>query len=127
MFQLTIRIGELKSFRFDDVDLEERTIRISKQALSTRTLNDDLTFSERETVIVNHTKKNTPQGKRTLRLTNEAIKIIKLAREINPDGEYIFKPQNSIYERINALQRQESDTSFPCSRTFPSCNYIALF
>ena len=34
--------------------------------------------------------------KRTLRLTNEAIKIIILAREINPDGEYIFMPYGRL-------------------------------
>lgn len=96
MFQLTVRIGELKSFRFDDVDFEERTIAISKQALSIRTMNDDLTFSSATTTVVNHTKKNTPQGKRKLRLTQEAINIIQTAREINPDGEYLFMPFGHI-------------------------------
>ena len=96
MFQLTIRIGELKSFRWDDVDFADRTIRISKQALTNRSLNDDLSFSHRETIVVNHTKKNTPQGKRKLRLTNEAVKILESAKEINPDGEYIFMPHGKL-------------------------------
>lgn len=96
MFQLTVRIGELKSFRWDDVDFDDRTIRISKQALTNRSLNNDLSFSKRETIVVNHTKKNTPQGKRKLRLTSEAIKILELAKEINPDGEYIFMPHGKL-------------------------------
>lgn len=79
-----------------NVDFEERTIAISKQALSVRTMNDDLTFSSATTTVVNHTKENTPQGKRKLRLTQEAINIIQTAREINPDGEYLFMPFGHI-------------------------------
>ena len=96
MFQLTVRIGELKSFRWDDVDFADKTIRISKQALTNRSMNDDLSFSQRATVVVNHTKKNTPQGKRKLRLTNEAVKILESAKELNPDGEYIFMPHGKL-------------------------------
>ena len=96
MFQLTIRIGELKSFRWSDVDFYDRTISISKQALNNRSMNDDLSFSSRETVVVNQTKKNTPQGKRKLRLTSEAIKILEKAKEINPNGEYIFMPRGKL-------------------------------
>lgn len=96
MFQLTIRIGELKSFRWTDVDYDERTIRICKQALSTRKMNDDLTFAPHETNVVDHTKKNTPQGKRKLYLTNEAMEILRQAKELNPDGEYIFMPYGRI-------------------------------
>ena len=96
MFQLTIRIGELKSFRWSDVDFYDRTISISKQALNNRSMNDDLSFSSRETIVVNQTKKNTPQGKRKLRLTSEAIKILEKAKEINPNGEYIFMPRGKL-------------------------------
>jgi integrase len=96
MFQLTCRIGEIKSFRWDDVDFSEKTICVTKQALTNRKLNDDMTFASRETVVVNHTKKNTPQGKRKLRLTNEAVSILQSAKEINPDGEYVFMPKGKL-------------------------------
>ena len=96
MFQLTCRIGEIKSLRWKDVDFADRSIKIAHQALTNRTMNDDLSFSKRETVVVNHTKKNTPQGKRKLRLTNEALKILESAKSINPDGEYVFMPNGKI-------------------------------
>lgn len=92
MFQMTIRIGELKAFRWSDVNIDERTIIVANQTLTTRQMNDDLSFSARETKVVNYTKKNTPQGKRKLYLTNEAVRILEKAKELNPDGEYIFMP-----------------------------------
>ena len=96
MFQLTVRIGELKSFKWDDVNYEERTIRICKQALATRRMHDDLSFAPHETIVVDHTKKNTPQGKRKLYLTNEALAILEKEKQLNPDGEYIFMPYGRI-------------------------------
>lgn len=96
MFQLTCRIGEIKSLRWADVDFNERSIKIGHQALTVRTMNDDLSFSKRETVVVNRTKKNTPQEKRKLKLTSEALKILELAKEINPDGEFVFMPNGKL-------------------------------
>ncbi len=96
MFQLTVRIGELKSFSWDDIDLEERTIRIHKQVLQNRRLRDDMTFEPQVVEVVDHTKKNTPQGKRILRLTKEAVNILMEAKEINPYGEFVFMPQGHL-------------------------------
>ncbi len=96
MFQMTIRIGELKSFKWSDLDFDAKTIIVTNQSLTTRQMKDDLTFDSRQTNVVNYTKKNTSQGKRKLYLTSEALRILEKAREINPDGKYIFMPNGNL-------------------------------
>ena len=59
-------------------------------------MNDDLSFSKQEVISVNHTKKNTPQGKRRLWLTKEAINILETAKSINPYGAFVFMPNDSL-------------------------------
>lgn len=95
-FQITCRIGEIKALRWDNVDFENRTITINEQALSQRQLQDDLTFGKSTTEIVPRIKGNTSRGKRTLPMTSECIRILTLAKEINPDGEYVFMPYGKI-------------------------------
>lgn len=85
-FYLFIRIGELKAIQNEDIDLSKRTLYLHAQALTERELNDDLTFSSRETVVVNQMKGNTEQGFRVQELTDEAITIIHKAMQLNPNG-----------------------------------------
>ncbi|NBI90856.1 hypothetical protein D3Z45_09760 [Lachnospiraceae bacterium] len=40
--------------------------------------------------------KNFLKGKRTLPMTSECIRILTLAKEINPNGEYVFMPYGKI-------------------------------
>lgn len=91
-FQLTCRIAEIKALRWDNIDFESRTISINEQALRQRKLNDDLTFSKHVVEVVPRIKGNTDKGKRILPITNEALRILQLAREINPLGEFVFMP-----------------------------------
>lgn len=53
-------------------------------------MNDDLTFSKREYVNVNHVKGNTDKGFRYQPLTSEALRILDKIRELNPDGEFVL-------------------------------------
>lgn len=95
-FQVTCRIGEIKALRWENIDFENRSIRIKEQALRERKLNDDLTFDKCTTTVVPRIKGNTPRGKRTIPMTNEAKRILLQAREINPDGEYVFMPYGKL-------------------------------
>lgn len=95
-FQLTCRIGEIKALRWENVDFDNRVISIKEQALSQREMKDDLTFDKTTTQVVPRVKGNKPQGKRNIPMTTEAKRILLLAKEINPDGEYVFMPYGRI-------------------------------
>ena len=53
-------------------------------------MNDDLTFSKREHVNVDHVKGNTDHGFRYQPLTAEAMRLLEKIRKQNPDGEFIL-------------------------------------
>lgn len=95
-FQVTCRIGELKALCWENVDFENGTITINQQALSQRQLQDDMTFGKSTTEVVSRIKGNTARGKRVLPMTAECVRILTLAKEINPDGEYVFMPNGEI-------------------------------
>lgn len=95
-FQVTCRIGEIKALRWENVDFVNRTITINEQALSQRQLQDDLSFSKSTTEVVPRIKGNTARGKRTLPMTSECMRILMLAKEINPNGDYVFMPHGKI-------------------------------
>lgn len=87
-FQLVCRIGELLSLRWTDIS--NGNIHIQSQLVTERTMNDDLTFSKRTHVNVDHVKGNTDKGYRFQPLTDEAVKILKKIKELNPDGEFVL-------------------------------------
>jgi len=91
-FQLTCRIGELKALRWENINFDNRTITIKEQALRQRKLNDDMTFSKHVVEVVPRIKGNTERGKRILPMTEEARRLLLVAKEINPDGKYVFMP-----------------------------------
>ncbi|MBR5566441.1 MAG: tyrosine-type recombinase/integrase [Roseburia sp.] len=95
-FYLFIRIGETKAIRFEDIDLENRSVFLHSQVLNDRQLNDDLTFTSREVIVSDHIKGNTEKGYRTQKLTDEAIEIIEKARLLNPNGTYLFEPNGKV-------------------------------
>ena len=87
-FQMTLRIGELTSLRWDNI--QDNQIYVEHQRVRTTSLKDDGTFSRAQFENVDHIKGNTDLGYRWIPLTEEARRILKRVREINPDGEYIF-------------------------------------
>lgn len=95
-FQITCRIGELEALCWEDIDFDARTISISKQATRESLLNDDLSFSAHTMEIVPRTKGNSSSGKRVLPMTPEAERILQSAKEINPDGQFVFMPYGRI-------------------------------
>ncbi|GAA0801515.1 tyrosine-type recombinase/integrase [Faecalicatena orotica] len=95
-FYLFIRIGETKAIRWEDIDYEKRVVYLHRQATCERVLNDDLSFSKREIKVVNQMKGNTSHGFRKQFLTDEAIKILHKAKELNPNGTYVFEPDGTI-------------------------------
>ena len=95
-FNLFIRIGELKAIKFEDIDYINKTVYLHKQALVDNDLNDDLSFSSRKVVVSDYMKGYTSKGYRKEHLTNQAITILKKAKELNPNGKYVFEPNGKI-------------------------------
>ena len=91
-FNLFIRVGEIAGLRWDNVDLENRVVHICNQITYEPTLNDDMSFSSKIMVTEDYLKGCTDQGYRDEYLTDDAIEVLKTAREINPDGEFVFMP-----------------------------------
>lgn len=87
-FQLVVRIGELLSLRWSDISYGN--IHIQSQLLTECKMNDDLSFSKRNYVNVDHIKGNTNQGYRFQPLTEEALRLLEKIRLQNPDGEFIL-------------------------------------
>lgn len=95
-FYLFIRVGETKAIKWEDIDYKNRVVYLHRQVTCSRPLNDDLTLSKRETTVVNQMKGNTSKGFRKQHLTEEALKILQKAKELNPDGTYVFEPNGSL-------------------------------
>lgn len=74
-FYLTIRIGELKALRYDDI--RGNFIHVCR-------------FVNYQNQIENDIKGHTSDGIRWLPLTGEARNIINLLRQMNPDSDYLF-------------------------------------
>lgn len=75
MFYLTIRIGELKGLRFDDI--EGNFIRVCR-------------FVNDQHEIVDHIKGYSSAGIRWLPLSPDALVLIDKIRELSPDPDYMF-------------------------------------
>lgn len=74
-FYLTLRIGELKGLRFDDI--QGNFICIQRFVNDKNQIEDDV-------------KGHTSYGIRLLPLTHECMKLIQKIRELNPNSEYLF-------------------------------------
>lgn len=74
----------------------ERATYLHKQALFDNDLNDDLSFSSRKVVVSDYMKGYTSKGYRKEHLNNQAITILKKAKELNPNGKYVFEPNGKI-------------------------------
>ena len=125
-FYLFIRIGETKAIRKEDINLEKRTVFLHSQATFERELNDDLTFSSRKVVVKNQMKGNTEHGFRTQRLTDEAIEIIKKAMSLNPNGEFLFEPDDKIMNTDTFNNRLKKFCN-ACGVTYHSSHKIRFF
>lgn len=91
-FCLFIRIGELKALTWENIDLDNRSIYLNSQITQEPTLNDDLSFSHKEIKVENYIKGCTSHGYRKEYLMDRAVEVLKKAKELNPDGEFVFMP-----------------------------------
>lgn len=91
-FCLFIRIGELKALTWENIDLGNRSVYLNSQITQEPTLHDDLTFSHKEIKVENYIKGCTSHGYRKEYLTDNAIIVLEKAKELNPDGEFVFMP-----------------------------------
>ena len=91
-FNLFIRFGELSALKWENIDLDERTIYICHQLTYEPELNDDLSFTDKKMVTEQYLKGFTSQGYRTEYLTDEAVEILTKAKNLNSDGEFVFMP-----------------------------------
>lgn len=125
-FCLLIRIGELKALKWEDIDWEKKTVYIHEQALIERKMRDDLSFENRTTTISKQMKGNTSRGYRIEPLTQEAIRILKKARVLNPFGEYIFMPDERIMT-TDAFNRRLKKYCKESGATYHSSHKIRFF
>ena len=93
-FYLYIRIEETKALKWTDIDWEQKTISLNRQITAHRPLKNDLTLGNHVDVEYTQMKGNCSSGYRTEPLLPEAIRILKKAQELNPDGTYIFEGMN---------------------------------
>lgn len=95
-FYLFIRVGETKGLCWEDINYSERTIYLHRQVVTTRKLNDDLSFADCQTQVLSDMKGHTSHGFRKQYLTDEAMEILEKAKRLNPTGKYIFEPDGRI-------------------------------
>lgn len=69
-----------------------RSVYLNSQITQEPTLNDDLSFSHKEIKVESYIKGCTSHGYRKEYLTDNAVEILQKAKELNPDGEFIFMP-----------------------------------
>lgn len=96
-FQLTIRIGELKGLRFDDIDGNYINV--------CRFVND-------KHEVINDIKGHTSAGKRWLPLTPDAKHVIECIKELNPNSKYLF---------MDDLENQKFITTVTFNRHLKKC------
>lgn len=107
-FNLFIRIGETKALKWENVDYDNRTIYLNSQVLEEPTLNDDLSFSTKKKKVEPYIKGYTSSGYRKEYLTDRALEILELAKQLNPDGEFIFMPYGRLMttDRFNIYMKR---------------------
>lgn len=96
MFQLGVRIGEGVALKFSDIEYGRIAIQRMEEKVH---IFDGENFKSAGVRIVEHLKKENDSEYRFILLTDVAKDIIRKARELNPDGEFIFE---RIGERLTA-------------------------
>lgn len=82
-FQTGVRVGELSTMKFTDIDFSKHTIHIQRTEI------------EYDDEKGNHIKEvqdwtKTDAGNRHIFIGNNAIETINMIKELNPNGEYLF-------------------------------------
>ena len=96
MFQLGVRIGENVALKFSDIEYGKIAIQRMEEKVF---VFDGEKFKSAGVQIVEHLKKENDSEYRFIPFTDKANEIIRKAREINPEGEFIFERDG---ERLTA-------------------------
>lgn len=86
-FLTGLRVGELSALTYNDFDMENRTVTITKTEIHYK--NDD-----GKTIYEVRPEPKTEAGNRSVILNDEAIALYKKIRALNPFGEYLFEKKN---------------------------------
>jgi integrase len=87
MFQIGVRIGEGVAVKFSDIEYGKISIQRMEEKVF---VFDGENFKSTGVQIVEHLKKENDSEYRFIPLTVKANEIIRKARELNPNGEFIF-------------------------------------
>lgn len=87
-FFMTVRIGELLSLKFSDINGDH--IKIEKSLREEYDIDENFNFKLRDISSEDRIKGNLETGYRDIFLVPRAKEIIEKARKLNPDGEFIF-------------------------------------
>nr|MCR5234215.1 site-specific integrase [Lachnospiraceae bacterium] len=90
MFNLCIRIGELNSLKWSDIDFEARTVYIHSQIVRQKDKNGKYRY-----VYVNRTKGKKKEANRIQPMSDDAMSVLRRQRKENPFGEYVFLYNNA--------------------------------
>ena len=101
LFLLGLRVGEIVALRLSDIDFKEKTVHI--QRMEQR--------EENGPVVVNHTKKKSPWGNRTLALGDMGLSIVRQIIAINEkygfaDEDYLFLGDKGKRIHIRAVDNR---------------------
>lgn len=96
MFQLGVRIGENVALKYSDIEYGKIAIQRMEEKVF---VFDGAKFKSAGVQIVEHLKKENDSEYRFIPLTDKANEIISKAKELNPDGEFIFERDG---ERLTA-------------------------
>lgn len=96
MFQLGVRVGEGVALKFSDIEYGKIAIQRMEEKVH---VFDGEKFKSAGVQIVEHLKKENESEYRFIALTDVAKEIIRKARELNPEGEFIFERNG---ERLTA-------------------------
>ncbi len=96
LFQIAVRIGEGVAVKFSDVEYDKIAIQRMEERV---VLADGENFKSGGVQIVEHLKKENSSEYRFIPLTDKVKEIIRKAKVLNPDSEYIFARE---VERLTA-------------------------
>lgn len=85
-----------------------------------------MTFTSRSVSVSDRMKGNTSKGYRFEYLNDEALEILKKAKKLNPDGEFIFMPNGKpmTTDRFNRRLKKYCEA---CGVTYRSSHKIRFY
>lgn len=89
-FCFNMRVGELRALTWEDVDLDNRTVKVRHQVVLQEV------NGKRTTVDLPYTKGGRESGIRELHMSDEAVEIIKELQKLNGNKHYILQSKGQF-------------------------------